>query len=368
MSVDNHTPFPAIAFRQMNLAGDMLGVVAVRGTFRLAKDGPLVLDDTQRPLVMSDTYEGDPHVSPLVACTDLAPFKPGTDITYQGFSFAPGGVEAARWECGLSVGGAGKRLAVTGPRHYEAATRKSWAGLLDRAKEDAFDGWHLSAPEPVRRVPLDWRLAFGGRPPLAPETEADEPEDIVDGAYRYNPLGRGLVEDGAFPEYRMLPAPQIEDADAPIDRTDARPQAACFAPISPWWRQRQQYAGTYDDAWLNERHPLLPRDFDFRFWQCAPPDLVAQPWLKGNEAYRLENLLAQHPILEGRLPGIELMVEADMSEDTRANGPMVLDGVHFDMRPGVGRVFLTWRIAFPWPKRIGRPRLTMRALTPAETA
>jgi hypothetical protein len=36
---------------------------------------------------------------------------------------------------------------------------------------------------------------------------------------------------------------------------------------------------------------------------------------------------------------------------------MVLDGVHFDMRPGVGRVFLTWRIGFPWPERRGLPRL-----------
>ncbi|WP_205910272.1 hypothetical protein [Rhizobium sp. FKY42] len=37
---------------------------------------------------------------------------------------------------------------------------------------------------------------------------------------------------------------------------------------------------------------------------------------------------------------------------------MALDGVHFDMRPGVGRVFLTWRTAFLWPERRGRPVLS----------
>ncbi|MFD1747401.1 DUF2169 domain-containing protein [Rhizobium helianthi] len=82
MSVENHTPFPALAFRQYNMAGDMMGVVVARGTFKLTKDGPLRLADEQYPLVMSDTYEGDPHETPQVACTDLAPFKPGTDITW----------------------------------------------------------------------------------------------------------------------------------------------------------------------------------------------------------------------------------------------------------------------------------------------
>jgi len=82
MSVDNHTPFPALAFRQYNLSGDLLGVVVARGTFQLSNGGPLVLDGMQRPLVMSDTYEGDPHQTPQLACTDLAPFKPRTDVTF----------------------------------------------------------------------------------------------------------------------------------------------------------------------------------------------------------------------------------------------------------------------------------------------
>ncbi len=31
MTVDNHTPFPALAFRQYNMAGDLLGVGVARG-------------------------------------------------------------------------------------------------------------------------------------------------------------------------------------------------------------------------------------------------------------------------------------------------------------------------------------------------
>lgn len=30
--------------------------------------------------------------------------------------------------------------------------------------------------------------------------------------------------------------------------------------------------GTYDDKWLEERHPYYPKDFDDAHWNCAPED------------------------------------------------------------------------------------------------
>ncbi|MFD1743836.1 DUF2169 domain-containing protein, partial [Rhizobium helianthi] len=41
-----------------------------------------------------------------------------------------------------------------------------------------------------------------------------------------------------------------------------RPQPAGFAPLSPFWKDRAVLAGTYDDDWVANRHPLLPHDFD----------------------------------------------------------------------------------------------------------
>ena len=343
MSVDNSTPFPALAFRQYNLTGDLLGVVVARGTFKLATGGPLVMDNVQRPLVMSDTYDGDPHQTPQMACTDLAPFKPGTDVTFIGAAFAPDGVAASSWICGLKVGPVQKRLRVHGPRFWRARTRKTWRGLVDKKKEDALDGWELTAGDAVTHVPIDWRFAFGGR--------------LEDGeAFERNPVGVGLVNEDQFLERPEWPAPQIEDADAPIRSVSDRPAPAGLGPLSPFWEDRVQKAGTYDDAWLNDRHPLLPRDFDFSFWQAAHPDLVADPWLRGDEPFELDHLLPGLGMFRGRLPNIRLEVTIDRGMGP-ARGPMVLDGVHFDMRPGVGRVFLTWRIGFPWPERRGLPRL-----------
>jgi hypothetical protein len=343
MSVDNRTPFPALAFRQYNQSGELLGVVVARGTFQLSDGGPLVLDSIQRPLVMSDTYAGDPHQTPQLACTDLAPFKPNTDVTFIGSTFAPDGVKAPSWTCGLKVGPVEKRLQVHGPRLWRAKTRKTWRGLIDRDKEDLLEGWELTEGEPVARVPIDWRLGFGGR------IEGGE-------VFERNPIGIGLVDETLFREKPEWPAPQIEDANEPIRSISDRPAPAGLGPISPFWEDRVARAGTYDEIWLKERHPLLPRDFNFAFWQAAHPDLIANPWLRGNEAYELDNLLPGRKMFRGYLPNIRLQIEIDQG-DGPSRGLMVLDGVHFDMRPGIGRVFLTWRIGFPWPKRRGMPRL-----------
>lgn len=347
MSVDNRTPFPALAFRQYNLEGDLAGIVVARGTFKLTDGGPLLIAEEQYPLVMSDAYEGDPHQTPQLACTDLAPFKPGTDVTFLGAAFPPGGEATSSWTCGLTLGPVGKRLRVHGPRVWRAHTRKTWKGLLDRTKEDALDHWELTKGEPIEYLPLDWRLAFGGQ-------EANEGgKPLV-----RNPIGIGLVDQASNLDRSEWPAPQIEDEALPILAVDDQPVPAGLGPLSPFWKDRAERAGTYDDAWLKQRHPLLPRDFDYRFWQAAHPDLVAEPWLQGDEEFELENLLPRREMLKGRLPGIGLYVEIDQRPGP-SEGWMVLDGVHFDMRPGIGRVFLTWRCNFPWPERQGLPKMSM---------
>jgi hypothetical protein len=92
------------------------------------------------------------------------------------------------------------------------------------------------------------------------------------------------------------------------------------------------------------------------FWQCAHPDLIARPWLSGNETYRLTNLHPEYPQVLGLLPGVTLGVHCereDRDEWIVAN----LDGVHFDWRAD-DRVLLTWRARFPLPEA-GETRLTL---------
>jgi hypothetical protein len=348
MSVDNRTPFPAIAFRQFNLAGDLLGVVAVRGTFLLSPNGPLVPAKAQAPLVLADTYDGDPHQAPMLFQSDLTPFKPGTDVTFTGVAHSPDGKPQPSWICGIRVGPVAKRLRVTGPRKWHAKTLRK-RGWFAQGEVEELDEWRLSKPDPVQYVPIDWRLAYGGRLP-------GHADPGPKGCYEFNAIGCGIADDEKFQEVREIPAPQIEALDKPVTSPAGKWQPEGLGPIPPWWNQRHQYAGTYDDAWLEQRHPLLPKDFDFRFWQCAHPDLIATPWLEGNESYELENLAFRHPSLKGWLPGLHMRVRLDRGAGLQ-DAAMVLDGVHFDLRPSGARVYLTWRTAFLWPERRGLPIL-----------
>ncbi len=68
---------------------------------------------------------------------------------------------------------------------------------------------------------------------------------------------------------------------------------AGFGILGRAWPPRLQKAGTYDQRWLDQRWPLLPKDFGFAYWNGAPEDqqidsphgFVRAP-LPGHRAFR----------------------------------------------------------------------------------
>ena len=271
--------------------------------------------------------------------TALVPFKFGTDITLIGNTYAPNRIASKTWLAGIKVGKYQKLLRVYGRRFWIPFTT-----------DGTITNWILSDAETTDHVPLDWRLAYGGKIPHA----NDDTEEV----YTYNPLGRGIVDLEHFLPNDYVPAPQIGAADVPIKEWRKIYKPECFAPISAWWKQRQQYAGTYDNDWKNTRHPLLPKDFDYHFYQYASADMVAIPYLLGNEQIELTNLTPPAVLLKSRLPNLQFQMR--LKRDRRfAYANLVLDSVHFDFRPEVKLVFLTWRVGFPWPDGKGLPELAM---------
>lgn len=351
MELVNRLPLPATAFRQFDRDGGFDCVVSVRGTFMHIQDGSLKLADTQEPFQWEDAYDGDPHQGVLLRQTDLTPGKPGTDVTFLGDTFAPGD-PAASWLFGIRIGALSKRLRAHGPRDWRPVVRDKWAGFNAKEPKRAVVDWQLQPAQAAERVTVSWINAFGGQIPGSADETAGTAADVE----RFNPLGRGIVNLTAQPDAEPQPAPALTAPnEMALDwRERYRPQG--LGPISPWWRQRQQYTGTYDDEWLEKRHPLLPLDFDARFWQCADPDLIAVPWLEGNEEYELENLHPDMPLARGRLPGVKLGVRCER-EDRDEWYVLNLDGVHFDWRED-DRVLLTWRTRFPLQKAT-QTRLTL---------
>jgi len=337
--VINHTRFPAIAFRQYNLKGEINGVVSASGAFKLMKDGVLQPIDEQPALILEDQYSGNPHKAPKIRQGALTPFKPFTDITLLGHTYAPDRQKRKRWLCGLAVGDIKKIVRVTGRRQW--MPRMSAGKLVD---------WRLSEPVETESVSLDWRCAWGGQ---LPRKTDKQPFDV----HRYNPIGCGIVDLENCDPRVPIDAPQIEDPDDPIEKWDRDYIPQGFAPLSPWWQPRQQYAGSYDGDWQTIRRPLLSADFDYRFYQCAPPELIAKSYLKGNERIELLNLTPPVSHLVSQLPDIHLGFRI-RRYNAYSYGRLMLDGIHFDLRPEVQKlVFLSWRGSFLWEDGKGMPEL-----------
>ncbi|MEM8622751.1 MAG: DUF2169 domain-containing protein [Pseudomonadota bacterium] len=355
MKLQNRTPLPAFAFRQFDEAGALDCVVALRATLNHVEGGTAAFRAKQEPFLWEDVYEGDPHTTPLLHQGDLVPGKPAADVTFLGATHAPGG-PARAWSCRLQIGPVDRTLHVTGPRVWEPEHRR---GLLRNRDERVVSGWRLGEPEPAAAVEMDWRRAVGG--PIPGAVEQEGPPDVDP----RNPIGCGIAGPREAWVDAPRPAPQIlATAEAPA--WDQALEPACFAPIPPFWKERQQHAGTYDDAWLEERHPLLPQDFHPRFWQCAPPGQTTDVPLAGT-SYRLENLHPDRAIAEGLLPDITLAVHAAVGEAPGDWHLMALDGVQFDWRQDQ-RLYLTWRARFPLPEA-EQVRLTLdrvNVVDPAE--
>ena len=347
MSVSNNTPFPALAFRQYTLGGRLNGVVVATGEFQLFADGSLELVDPQPGVRTADRYDGDPLSSDLVAPTDLAPFRPGTDVTLLGAAYTPDGQPLPDWTCCLRVGTLSKTLRVHGPREWQRRPTRS--GFFRRRRDTPPD-WDLGPASPVAHVVLSWTGAVGGRRWI---------DDAKADCHPSNPIGRGLIPLDIPEDRETWTAPVIEAADDPVQDPYSLPEPDNLAPVAPFWHPRQRHAGTYDNSWLSTRHPLLPVDFDYRFWQAAPPGLISPVWLCGGEPFELHNLIRRYPLMRGRLPRVEMGVSLRRRNGLRL-ARMVLDGVQFDLRPGRGRIRLSWRTAFPWTDGKGLPELHLR--------
>ena len=99
-----------------------------------------------------------------------------------------------------------------------------------------------------------------------------------------NTVGRGVAR-----EPRSLvgqPAAQIEELSRPIGASGNTPVG--FGALHRHWQPRASFAGTYDQAWMDTKMPLLPDDFDPRFHVTAPPDQWSELPLRSDEVVEVK--------------------------------------------------------------------------------
>lgn len=325
----NDTPFAAICFQQLHRNGNDMAVAAVRGSYLL--DGDMQLDKDQNVLLV-DEYEGEPQSSPLLKPADLIPFKPATDITVLADSYPPTDAGAKNgWLAGIRVDDYRYAVRIHGSRNWVRQGTKLVPGEA----------------ETPTAVPVDYRRSWGD---LGIGEAAGDPAP-------FNPLG--VRRPGG--EAQSYPMAQIEQPQEDYSDPSTVRSFQGFAPIPPFWRDRQQFAGTYDDQWLKDRHPLLPEDFDYRFYQCAHPRLIAAGFLRGDETFELFRL-SQRESIQFELPGLQPFARFIWNDDREVAMRLNLDGVHIDARSPAIRIDLTWRGWLPICPNFSRIDLACMAI------
>ncbi|NQD93089.1 DUF2169 domain-containing protein [Pseudomonas sp. CrR25] len=297
-------------------------VVIAKGTFDLPLDGrePRLLD-RQEPLLMADTFFGEPGLSAPLQEMDFAPVKPLCDVLVQGKAHAPGGRPVAQVTAGIRVGRVGKAFTVLGPRQWQP-------GML---------GVSPGVAEPFVEQSFSYAQAFGGSHPV--EGNPDQQHCYLD-----NPAGCGWYPRGMDISAMVgMPMPNTEELGKPVDNPhgDFRPMA--LGPIGRHWPERVRYAGTYDEVWLTDCFPFLPADFDSRYFQAAPPDQQTE-YLQGGEEVLLLNLTPQERA-GFRIPKMDVPVTFFLKKGGHETVQAVIDTVQIDTEKR--QVQLTWRTSRP---------------------
>jgi hypothetical protein len=317
--VKNRTPFAVERDWVRDRHGAEVWVVAVKATFDIKPDGSTEVSDDQPRVLRVPEYYGEPGKSSIKYETDLVLTKNTTDVIVVGHAYAPNGQPVTTLDVGFRVGPLQKLLRVLGDRRW--------------------GGFGPTAPEPFTKMPLVYERAFGGV-----DVKSAHPD--------------GFAVDSAHLE--AVPVPNVEWPDRLISSWKDRPAPAGFGAVASHWQPRVSFAGTYDERWAKTRQPLLPADFDERFFQCAPTDQQAPQFLTGGEPVVLLNL-SPAGTLRFVLPKPYLGFETHFYDGTQViHTTRKLHTVIIE--PDFPRVSLVWHSALPCHAKVQKLRYTIFTL------
>lgn len=267
----NHTPFACEALQTSDETARTVVVMIVKATFDIGAEATLAEEQAQ--VMLSGEYWGEPENTPYKLEPETAFFKPATDVVLVGHAYPPR-AGATQVDIRFNVGPLSKSVRVFGDRFWQRA------GASAAARFDV--------------MPLSYDRAYGGWDRSNPQ------QPVCD---RRNPLGRGFRRKGAkFQEGSQLP--NLEDPAHLLTSYDGESIPAGVGFTHGDWAPRAALSGTYDDAWLQQRSPWLPSDFQRSFFNAASPGLIAPGYLRGDETVKAQGVRPDGATLLVRLPGI----------------------------------------------------------------
>jgi hypothetical protein len=317
--IENLTPFVFDSSFAIDEEGRPLFVPIIKATYSLR--GPETeIAESQVPVNPGGEFWGEPGESSYKYEPECAFTKIATDVVLIGSACSTSTPDPCV-DVRMRVGSLDKTVRVIGDRYWV----KSFGMLL------------MTPAEPFVKMPLIYERAFGGWD----RSHSDEERHSFE---RRNPLGTGFrSKAGRFEDRIRLP--NLEDPQQLITGYHDTPAPAGFGFTSPDWQPRARYAGVYDAAWLQDRMPLLPADFDRRYFSAASAGLIAPGYLMGNEPVHIENVLPSGPV-SFDLPG----VSAPRCRIQLAGSPDVTVTTNLDtviINSDEGMMLLLWRGQLP---------------------
>jgi hypothetical protein len=289
----------------------------LKATYELSTGGEPRVADEQDPLELADRYAGEPGKSGLLAEAELVLPKPASDVHLTAHACAP------------------RPGTRSMPVIFQAGSRTQQAVVHgERWRIGRFGVRRISRPEPFERIPLTWENAFGGtdETPKKEKHRSWQPD---------NPVGRGYFAKRSQQKPDEQPLPNIEHPKEPFTARHPRSRPVGFLPVAPFWEPRARWAGTYDEAWMEEQCPLLPDDYDERHRLTAPNGLRGDDTFRGGEEVVVRGTVPEGT-LRFRIPTVEPRMRLLFPHGAiRLNA--VMDTVHVDTDRM--RLHLVWRAA-----------------------
>ena len=319
----NDSDFHASVLPILDRDGAHARIVIVKAAYAIRPGEPLEFADEPREPRLGDEMWGPPEVADIRWPADFCIAKPGTDFVLSAHAVAARQGVDTFVDVGIRVADRARVLRVHGAREW----RRTVGGVAP-------------GPAAVIRepIPLAWSRAYGGLDLSDPARPIEEPR---------NPVGSGIAHDVNTLVGRA--APQIEAPDAPVDSAGARSHVPVgCAPIGRTFEPRRRAAGTYDAAWLEQRYPARPSDYDASHENCAAPDWRFAEPLRGGEPVRIAGVSPLGAI-EFALPKWRVVVQAAI------DGKVIEQRPHLDtvLVDGDARVVeLVWRALFRCPPKM----------------
>lgn len=329
--LENFTCFPAQQFQSLDQYDRTFDVIVVKVSYELFIDPKsgvteILFAENQSPIVFSDQYYDNNYQNSTKLESDLVLYKPKLDLVINAIAYAPNAKPSKQFAVTVKIGDYQKSIAVTGPRNWI---------------REAF-GWSLSEASPITSLPIRYEYAFGGK----------ISEDQITPIPLFNPIGRGFYSSKESNQIsaRTLPAHQIYNPQKPILSPFETHPPEGFGFFSRHFASRIRFTGTCDEEWIQNRAPLLPKDFSMQYWNGAHPELQLPP-LKHNHLYdiTLTGMVPSHLAPTQKiffsLPVETIFVLIHTTKNIAISRDLILDTIIIDVEHK--RINCSYRIALP---------------------